>query len=424
MPCLPTWSSIWINGGTSFSALPLLSGVSREQHTLHLGKARLFQNMYFAKRAGMEKPLSDDEPREFRAVMDGWRSPCRVREEERAALGVCPCGTGGAGTAGPGPACAAGPPGSRRVRLPPPPAARGSASPSAPGAPARLAEAAAGAARLPARWGGRMGAGAAAPLPAGSPPRRALPRAPAASLPFLPPPRPRLRIAAAGAHAARPRMLRAFVPPPQVGPGRRGRAGPGPGGGRRGGGGAGAAAAGPGEAANKSAVQNGASGEGLDPRPPRRASPRPAAGAPGRRHRLRCRRRGVGRERGWSGGRRGALSRAWGRRGAAEVAARGRGGSVKHFPLLSVSLWEDSRPDSVEVPLPLPPAPHPSSARQPTQEGIGISPLRCAGEVADMPAAGSRCSGSGGEPDLKGNCAADNAQQQHLEQPWGLELRF
>ncbi|XP_077045236.1 rab GTPase-activating protein 1 isoform X3 [Agelaius phoeniceus] len=150
--------------------------------------------------------------------MGGWRSACRVREEERTALGVCPCGTGGAGTAGPGPACAAGPAGSRRVRLPPPPAARGSAEPSAPGAPSRLPEAAAGAARLPARWGGRMGAGAAAPLPAGSPPRRALPRAPAASLPFLPPPRPRLRIAAAGAHAARPRMLRAFVPPPQESP--------------------------------------------------------------------------------------------------------------------------------------------------------------------------------------------------------------
>lgn len=48
--------------------------VSPKQHTQYLGKARLFQTRYFPRRAGMEKPLSDDEPREFRAVMDGWRS--------------------------------------------------------------------------------------------------------------------------------------------------------------------------------------------------------------------------------------------------------------------------------------------------------------------------------------------------------------
>lgn len=93
--CLPTWSSIWINDR---SQLCPWFQVYPEQQTLHLGKARLFQNRYFPERAGTEKPLSDDEAREFRAVMDGWRSPCRVREEERAALGVCPCGTGGAGT--------------------------------------------------------------------------------------------------------------------------------------------------------------------------------------------------------------------------------------------------------------------------------------------------------------------------------------
>lgn len=149
-------------------------------------------------------------------------------------------------------------PGSRRVRHLPP---------SAPGEIGPRGRRA----RNPAFRGCRCRPGAAAPLPAGSPPRRALPRAPA-RLPPLPPavPSPRLRIAAAGAHAARagarPRMLPGFCSPaagrgraagPGCAPGRAGAAGRPRGPERRG----------PGEAANKSVVQNGARRGGLDPFP-------------------------------------------------------------------------------------------------------------------------------------------------------------
>lgn len=424
--CLPTWSSIWINGGTSFSALPLVSGVSWATHAHYTWERHvysLFQNRYFPKRAGMEKPLSDAEPREFRAVMDGWRSPCRGAGGGAGWRWVCvPAAPAVRGRPGPGPACAAGGGG----------VAPGEA-PTATGRPwIRLAERPRSA-NPPCRGCGRR-----CPAPCalgradggrgcGPAPRRvpAAPRPPLRSrrLPPLPPASP---------PPAPHRRGRSTRRPPEDAPrfcspaaGRAGAAGPGwPRAGQ-------GAAAGPGRRRRgrerrrtKAPCKMEPAEKGWTPALPAAHPPARLPGLRGGGIASRCRRRGVGRQRGWSRGRRGALSRAWGRRGAAEVAARGRGGSVKHFPLLSVSLWEDSRPDSVDVPLPVPSAPHPSSARQPTQEGVSISPLPCAGEVADMPAAGSRCTGGGGEPDLKGNCAADNAQQQHLEQPWGPELRF
>lgn len=199
-------------------------------------------------------------------------------------------------------------PGSRRVRHLPP---------SAPGKSAPE-----GVVRGPRVQALPLPAGAAAPLPAGSPPRRALPRA-AARLPPLPPavPSPRLRIAAAGAHAARagarPRMLPGFCSPaagrgraagPGCAPGRAGAAGRPRGPERRG----------PGEAANKSVVQNGARRGGLDPFPAAHPSAWMAGGSAFRPENLPALPRaesggggaaGAGGERGQ---RRGALSRAWG----------------------------------------------------------------------------------------------------------------